>query len=141
MTCNRIAVKEMNLSNLANHHFQIKTEVKNFGLEDIFKKMYNQDFCEDKLVTLDQSIKQSGDSIIFWENRKFLKLMNRITRMFVGNYELLLPFKHDDTTLPNVRYQALQKLKHLNNKFQRNLTFCNHCKEFMNTIFRNGSAK
>ena len=64
MTCNRITVREINSSTLANHHFQIKKEVKDFGIEEIFKKMYNQDFCEDKLVTLDQSVKQSCDSII-----------------------------------------------------------------------------
>ena len=31
-TCNRIAVNEINSSNLANHHFQIKTEVKDVGI-------------------------------------------------------------------------------------------------------------
>ena len=60
MTCNRIAVKEINSSNLPNHHFQIKTEVKDVGIEEMFKKMYNQDFCEDKLVTLDQSIDEAA---------------------------------------------------------------------------------
>ena len=141
MTCNRIAVKDINSSNLANHHFQIKTEVKDVGIEEMFKKMYNQDFCEDKLVTLGQSVKQSCDSIISWEDKRFLNLMNRTTRMVSGHYELPLPFKNDDTTLPNNRYQALQRLKHLKNKFQRNLTFCSHYKEFTNTLMRNGYAK
>ena len=71
MTCNRIAVKEIISSNVANRHFQIKTEVKDVGIEEIFKKMYNQDFCEDKLVTLGQSVKQSCDSIISWEAKNF----------------------------------------------------------------------
>ena len=79
--------------------------------------MYNQNFCEDKLVTLDQSVKQSCDSIISWENKKFLNLMNRTTIMVSGHYELPLPFKNNDTTLLNNRYQALQRLKHLKNKF------------------------
>ena len=118
MTCNRIAVKEINSSNLANHHFQIKSDVKDVGIEEMFKKMCNQDFCEDKLVTLDQSSKRSRDSIIHWEGKKFLNLMNRTTRMVSGHYELPLPFKNDDTTLLNNTYQALQRLKHLKNKFQ-----------------------
>ena len=42
VTCNRIVVKEINSSNLANHHFQIKTEIKDFGVEEMFKKMYYQ---------------------------------------------------------------------------------------------------
>ena len=141
MTCNRIAVKEINSSNLANHHFQIKTEVKDVSIEEMFKKIYNQDFCEDKLATLGQSVKQSCDLIIFWEDKKFLNLINRTTRMVSGHYELPLPFKNDDTTLPNSRHKTLQRLKHFNNKFQRNLTFCNHYKEFMNTLMRNGYAK
>ena len=57
MKFNRIAVKEINSSNLANHHFQIKTEIKDVSIEEMFKKMYNQHFCENRLVTLDQGVK------------------------------------------------------------------------------------
>ena len=138
MTCNRIAVKEINSSNLANYHFQIKKEVKDVGIEEMFKKMYIQDFCEDKLLSLGQSVKQSCDSITSWEEKKFLNLT---TIVVSGHYEFPLSFKNDDTTLPNNRYQALQRLKHLKNKFQRNLTFCRHYKEFMNTLITNGYAK
>ena len=67
--------------------------------------------------------------------------MNRTTRTVSGHYELPLPSKNDDATLPNNRYQALQRLKHLKNKFQRNLTFYSHYKEFMNTLMRNRYAK
>ena len=141
ITCNRIAVKEISSSNLPNHNFQIKTDVKDVGMEEMFKKKYNQDFCEDKLVTFGQSVKQSCDSIISWEDKKFLNLMNRTTRMFSSHYELPLPFKSNDTILPNNRYQALRILKHLKNKFQRNPTFCSHYKEFMNTLMRKGYAK
>ena len=107
----------------------------------MFKKMYNQDFCEDKLVTLDQSVEQSCDSIMSWDDKKFLNLMKRTIRMVSRHFELPLPFKNDDATLPNNRYQALQRLRHLKNKFQRNSTFCSHYKEFMNTLMRNGYAK
>ena len=85
--------------------------------------MYNQDFCEDKLVTLDQSTKQSCDSVISWEDMKFLNLTNRTRRMVSGHYELPLPFKNDETTLPNNRYQALQRLKRLKNKFKKTPLF------------------
>ena len=69
MICKWIAVKEINSNYLPNHHFQTKMEVKNFGIEQMFKKVYNQDFCEDKLVTPNQSIKQNCDLIISWEGR------------------------------------------------------------------------
>ena len=52
------------------------------------------------MVTLGQSVKQSCDSVIPWEDKRFLNLMNRTTRMVSGHYELPLPFKNDDTTLP-----------------------------------------
>ena len=61
--------------------------------------------------------------------------------MVSGHYELPLPFKNDDTTLPSNRYQALHRVKHLKNKFQRNLTFCRHYKEFMIALMRNMYAK
>ena len=74
-------------------------------------------FGKSSVATLDQNVKQSCDSIISWEDKKFLNLMKRTTRIVSGHYELPLPFKDDDATLPNNRYQALQRLKHLKNKF------------------------
>ena len=61
--------------------------------------------------------------------------------MVSGHYALPLAFKNYDITLPNNRDQALQRLNHLKNKLQRNLTFCSYNKEFMNTIMRNGYTK
>ena len=55
-------------------------------------------FCEDKLVTRDQSIKQNCDNS--WEYKKFPNLMNKTKRMVSVHYELPSPFKSDETTLP-----------------------------------------
>ena len=107
----------------------------------MFTKMCNKDFCEDNLVVPDQSIKQSCGSIFSWEDKKFTNLTNKTTRMVSGHYELPLPFKNDDTTLPSNRYQALHRVKHLKNKFQRNLTFCRYYKEFMIALMINIYAK
>ena len=38
MTCNRIIVKEIHSNNLANHHFQIKMEVKDVDIEELHTK-------------------------------------------------------------------------------------------------------
>ena len=58
---------------------------------------------------------------------------------------LCMPIKadiHTYMTYANCRtLQVLQRVKHLKNKFQRNLTFCSCYKEFMNTLMRNGYAK
>ena len=52
-----------------------------------------------------------------------------------------IAFQNDDTALPNNRFQALQGLKHLKNKFQRDPTFCSYYKQFMNTLMRNRYTK
>ena len=114
MTCNRIIVKEIHSNNLANHHFQIKMEVKDVGIEELHKKMYNLGFCDDNLLTLNQVLNQNCDASVSWEDKKYLNLMNK-TRMVSDHYECPLPFKNDDTTLPKNRCQVLKRLKHLKN--------------------------
>ena len=54
-------------------------------------------FCEDKLVTRDQSIKPNCDN--YWEYKKFLNLMNKTKRMVSVHYELPSPFKSDEAKL------------------------------------------
>ena len=98
MTCDRMAVKEIHSNNLANHHFQIKMELENVGREEMFRKMFHQDFCEDKLVIPDQSIKQNWDASIFREDKKFQNLMKK-TRMVSAHYELPLPLPSKMMTL------------------------------------------
>ena len=90
---------------------------------------------------MDQRIKESGDSVICREDKKFLNLVDRTTRMVFGHYEMPLPFKNDETTLPNNKYQTPQRLTPLINKFQRNLKFYSHYMGFMNTLMRNRYAK
>ena len=66
----------------------------------MFRKIFNKDFFEDKLLIPDQSIRQSCDLIIsvILEDKKFLNLTNNATRTVSGHYELPLPFKNGDNT-------------------------------------------
>ena len=68
---------------------------------------------------------------------KILDVINKITSMVSDYCELLLPFKNDEKTLQNNKYQALQIPKHLKNKFERNSTFCSYYKEFLDTLLIN----
>ena len=59
----------------------------------------------------------------------------------IGNhYELPFPFRNDPK-MPNNRYQAPQRLKQLKNKLDRNPTFFDHYKEFMDALFEKGHTQ
>lgn len=98
-------------------------EVKDVDIEELHKKMYNLDFCDDKLLTLNQVMNQNCDASVSWENKKYLNLMNK-TRMVSDHYEFPLPFKNDDTTLPKKQMSSAKKIE----------AFEKHYKEFMNTL-------
>ena len=86
----------------------------------MFKKMYNRHFCEKSLVSLHQSKKQNRNLTTSCDNKKFLNLMNKTTRMVSDNYELSLVIRNDEITLQNNRYQSATKTKATNSK----TTFC-----------------
>ena len=46
LKCSKIAVKEVFSDNVLNHHFEFENEIKDVGIEHIFKKIYNQELNE-----------------------------------------------------------------------------------------------
>ena len=46
---NRVAVKDESTSKLARHHFLIENACKNMSVEQIFQRMYHNDFNDKKI--------------------------------------------------------------------------------------------
>ena len=137
LKCNKIAVKEVISNNVASHHFEIQNKIKDVGTEDMFQRMHSQEFNEGLFPP---SRSQGGEISISSEDKRFLSLMDESAKRIGDHYELPLSFRNDPK-VPNNRYQALQRLKHLKNKPERNPTFFGHYKEFMDTLFQRGIVR
>ena len=99
-------------------------EVKDVGIEELHKKMYNLDFCDDNLLTLNQVMNQNCDASVSWEDKKYLNLMNKTRMVWLSI--------------------ALQKWWHNTAKKQMSSAkkieaFEKHYKEFMNTLLISNS--
>ena len=70
---NKIAVKEVISNNVTSHHFEIQNKIKDVDIEDMFKRMYNQEFNEG----ISPPSRSQGDEIsISWEDKRLLSLMD-----------------------------------------------------------------
>ena len=107
LKCNKIAIKEVISDNVASHHFEIQNKIKDVGIEDMSKRMYNQEFNEGPFPS---SRSQRDEISIFWEDKRLLSLMGESTRRIEDHYELPLPFRND-SNMPNNRHQTLQQAR------------------------------
>ncbi len=58
-----------------------------------------------------------------------------------GHYEMPLPFRDKDPSLPNNKYVAQNRLKSLRRKLEKEATFRRHYSEFMQELIKNGHAE
>ena len=49
-SCDRVAIKDVASSKLGSHHFTVEDSVKDISLEEMFQRMYKQDFSESETV-------------------------------------------------------------------------------------------
>ncbi|XP_068707799.1 uncharacterized protein [Montipora foliosa] len=75
------------------------------------------------------------------EDRKFLEILDRgIHKNAKGNWEMPLPFRNERQTMPNNRYQAMQRLQGLLKTFARKPEMKADYQEFMGRIIDKGHA-
>ena len=137
--CNKIAVEDPSTGNISKHHFEIEKSIKENGLRDLLKKLYNADFTESK-TTLTNGINENLTEVST-EDIAFLKLMDSKCSRSGDHYELPLPFGDEDINLPNNRILAEKRLQYLKKKFQKNEKFQSDYKAFMKTMFEKGYAR
>ena len=75
------------------------------------------------------------------EDRRFLNIMDTsIHKNQQGNWEMPLPFRSDNTTLPNNRDVAVSRLNNLMRSFKRNPKMEKDYVNFMDKVFQRGHA-
>ena len=94
----------------------------------------------ERMFELDFSEKEKGLSTSK-EDREFLKKVgNGIVHREDSHYEMPLPFKKENLTLPNNRPQAEQRLKNLKKRLLSDVKYRQDYANFMDTIINKGYA-
>ena len=87
---------------MGKYQFCVINEVKDTGIKDMPNKIYQADFSESvQPRKLDKMLNLSDE--LPWEDRKFLRLMEKEVAKEKGRYQLLLPFRKRDQHCPSNR--------------------------------------
>lgn len=110
--------------------FSLKTSVKEIVSSEVLG-ILERDFSDSALAGIALS----------QQDRRFLSVLSESICFKDGRYEMPLPFKYQDPVLPNNKSLALNRLKSLRRRLQREETFRQHYSEFMQELLRNGHAE
>lgn len=102
------------------------------SLHELMIAQYNTDFNE-------RSSEEIKEHSI--EDKRFLKIADESAQMVDGHFRLKLPFRKDDTVLPNNYSMAKQRLRNLQVKFNRNESFKKEYVTFMTDMISKGYAE
>ena len=110
ITCNRVLVKDAVSGNIAPHYFGIPDEIKDVSAKQMLKLMYNTEFSETRLDGV--GIGSANFKEFSYEDKKFLKMMDKNTKKMGRHYQLSLPLKNYGK-FPNNRNLAEKRLQYL----------------------------
>ena len=99
VSCNQIVVNEAGTNKIQSHHFKVQDQLKESGIKEMFKRMYQVNFNESSAKVQDVMTKKLND--ISYEDNKFLKLMDDQTVKVGNHYQIPLPLRNIVMKLPN----------------------------------------
>ena len=112
-------------------HIVLRSTVKEVFPEDVLR-ILQSDFNESTSHTHEK---------ISQEDRQFMSILEKGIHMVDGHYQMPLPFKTNHPIMSNNRTIALQRLRHLKRRLQREDTFRKHYNTFMCELFSRGYAE
>ena len=132
-TYRTVGVKADNPLSSDNHSsvkYAYKTQIKEVTTAD-FLQMMERDFHE-----------VDGKDTMSQDDKKFLQIVSDgIHQRDDGYYEMPLPFKSGDPTLPNNRQAAMSRLVGLKGQLLKRPQYKEHYMTFMNEILDRGDAE
>ena len=132
VSCNQIAVNQADTNKVVRHFIQVKKEVKGNDLQDMLKQMYNHEFSKCRHLVNKDVANMSQEDL------KFKEILKNGTEIVGGHYQVPLPFRKDETNLPNNGSQAEKRFACLDRKFSRNPQFKQDYMKFMNGLILKG---
>lgn len=126
-----IHVNDVSTNEVANHCFIAKNAVQDASISTMLKEMYESEFNESASERRALSI----------EDKKILRIMEERGRKVEGHYEMPLPFRHDDTNLPNNPLQAVRRLASVKNKLLKDDKFREEYVKCIESMISKGYAR
>ena len=135
VSCNQIAVNQVDTKEADRHFFQVKKEVKENDLPDMLKQIYNHEFSEcQHLVNKDVANMSQ-------EDLKFIEILKNGTGLVVRHYQVPLPFRKDEINLPKNRSEVEKRFTCLERKLSRSPQLKQDYIKFMNELILKGYAR
>lgn len=127
-TCHHVFTYEIGSKRL-DSRFAIDARTKVVINPSDVRRMFEIDFSE----------KDKEDIHLSQEDRRFLEIVRTGVRHCPdGHYEIPLPVRDKQLTLPNNRTMALNRLKPLKRRFQSTEGYRQHYVKFMNKVIKSG---
>ena len=100
--CNRVAVIDATSSNISNHHFVVEEAMKEVSLEEMFQRMYMNDFNEASTIKLNSRVMKDAEEVSSGD-RRFLQVVEEKATKTGEHYVVPLPFRNESLDMPNNR--------------------------------------
>ena len=110
--------------------FSVKTKVKEIVAVDVIRVL-ERDFS-------DFGVKDTKYS---QEDQQFVRTLSQGIHFVNGHYEMPLPFRGKDRSLPNNKAYALNRLKSLRRRLERDETYRRHYSQFIEELLKNNHAE
>ena len=121
LLCNWIVVTKADSGKMAKPHFEIEKGCEDIAVKEMLKKMYMTDFNEPCLKDADPVTK--GLKEISYEDKRFLKIMQKEISKVRKHHQLLLPLRNENMSLRNNKNIVIKRLMHLKRPLQRDFDF------------------
>ena len=97
--------------------------MRNIVVEEIFKKIYQNDFCEEVHLST-RDILGDMEEISRYD-KMFLAIVEKGTNKVDEHYEVPLPHRDRNRQLPNSKDQVIRRMQQLKKRFQKDPEFFN----------------
>ena len=117
------------------HYFTVPTKVKETSIENMLKKIYENDFAEaESQYSGNNKINFNYDNLSKNGDRRFLELIKKEAVKIDRHYQLTLPLKDKELVLPNNSMAAMEPMQLLKERFEGDEPFYSQYKCFMDEL-------
>ena len=113
--------------------------MRDIGVEEMFKKIYRNNFCEEVHLSTRGILGDMEE--ISKDDKIFLAIVEKGTKKVDEHYEVLLPYRDGNLQLPNNKEQAIRRMQQLKKRFQGDPEFFNNYTKQMEELVLKGYVK
>ena len=107
------AIMEGGTNEITKYPFENWNSIVETGIKQMLNKMYDSDFTEAQLGI--RSLLDAEE--ISFEDKKFLGIMDKETKLVDGHYQVPLPFRNANITFSDNWHYAMTRLRQLEKRF------------------------